>query len=194
MQNLWINPEFRHTLPTTAIFADRDGTLIRHVDYLSDPDQVELLPGVQKSVQRLLQERVPFFILTNQSGVGRGYFPIEQVYACQQRLFELLEIEPREIAGWCIAPEAPGAEGGYRKPSPRFIVEACQQLGIEPSACHVIGDTLVDLQTAWAAGADAWALACGKGELPEAHAGGEISGGHYRFRADFAACVAEILQ
>lgn len=194
MHNLWINPKFQHTRPTTAVFADRDGTLIRHVDYLNDPEQIELLPGVKESVHDLITANIPFFIITNQSGVGRGYFPIEQVHACQRRLFELLEIAPEKIAGWCIAPEAPGTEGGYRKPSPRFIEEACQQLQLDPVDCHVIGDTLVDLETAWATGAEAWGVACGKPELVEAHASGEISGGHYRFRPDFTSCLAEIVR
>lgn len=193
MQNLWINPEFYHSQSATGVFADRDGTLIRHVDYLNDPEQIELLPGVKESIHHLIAAKIPFFILTNQSGVGRGYFPIEQVHACQRRLFELLEIAPEKVAGWCIAPEAPDTEGGYRKPSPRFIEEACRHLQLDPVDCHVIGDTLVDLETAWAAGAEAWGVTCGKPELPEAHADGEISGGHYRFRPDFASCVAEIL-
>jgi histidinol-phosphate phosphatase family protein len=193
MYNLWINPEFYHSQPQTAVFADRDGTLIRHVDYLDDPAQVELLPGVKEGVRRLIADGIPFYILTNQSGVGRGYFPIERVHACQKKLFELLEIEPTEIAGWCIAPEGPKSTGGYRKPSPRFIQEACAHLGAVPGDCHVIGDTLVDLQTAWAAGAHAWAVACGKPELPEAHATGTIAGGSYRMCPDFAACLTEIL-
>ena len=124
MKNVWLNPRFANTAPQLAIFADRDGTLIRHVDYISEPTQIELLPGVKESVHRLIDQGIPFFILTNQSGVGRGYFPIEQVYACQRRLFELLELQPEDIAGWCIAPEAPGTDGGYRKPSTRFIDEA----------------------------------------------------------------------
>ena len=108
MDNVWLNPRFANTAPKFAIFADRDGTLIRHIDYIGDPEQIKLLPGVKASVHTLIEQGIPFFILTNQSGVGRGYFPIEQVHACQRRLFELLELQPEEIAGWCIAPEAPG--------------------------------------------------------------------------------------
>ena len=114
MDNVWLNPTLFGTQPHTAVFADRDGTLIRHVDYISDPEQVELLPEVKDSVHQLLDRQIPFFILTNQSGVGRGYFPIEHVHACQLRLFELLELEPTDIAGWCIAPESPSVSGGYR--------------------------------------------------------------------------------
>ncbi|TVP78160.1 MAG: HAD-IIIA family hydrolase [Puniceicoccaceae bacterium] len=192
-KTIWLNPAYQQTCPPTAIFADRDGTLIRHVDYIDDPAKIELLPGVKAGVQRLIEAKIPFFILTNQSGVGRGYFPIERVYACQARLFELLEIEPTQIAGWCIAPEAPETAGGYRKPSPRFIQAACQHLDLAPTECHMVGDTLVDLETAWNAGARAWAVACGKPALPEAHAAGTITGGCYRICPDFAGCLAQIM-
>lgn len=193
MQNVWLNSSFSITHKPYAIFADRDGTLIRHVDYISDPEQVELLPGVKESVHRLLDRDTPFFILTNQSGVGRGYFPIEQVHACQKRLFELLELQPTDIAGWCIAPEAPSETGGYRKPSPRFIDEACQHLNVSPKQCHMIGDTLVDLETAWASGAHAWAVECGKPQLPQAHQQHQLTGGPYSIRKDFAGCISEII-
>lgn len=188
----WLNPNYQHVRPHTAVFADRDGTLIRHVDYIDDPAKVELLPGVKDSVQRLIDAKIPFFILTNQSGVGRGYFPIERVYACQERLFELLEIQPTAIAGWCIAPEAPDTEGGYRKPSPRFIQEACAHLNLTPKDCHMIGDTLVDLETAWQAGSHAWAVACGKPQLPEQIAAGAVTGPHTLCQ-DFPATIDAIL-
>jgi D-glycero-D-manno-heptose 1,7-bisphosphate phosphatase len=192
MDNVWLNPNFANTRPLTAIFADRDGTLIRHVDYISDPAQVELLPGVKQAVHQLLESKIPFFVLTNQSGVGRGNFPIEQVYACQQRMFERLEIAPTDIAGWCIAPEAPDHTGGYRKPSTRFLDEACTHLNLAHTNCHMIGDTLVDLETAWNAGAKAWAVACGKPQLPAAHRAGEIQGGAYKFKDRFIDCIAAI--
>ncbi|MGB0257770.1 MAG: HAD-IIIA family hydrolase [Coraliomargarita sp.] len=193
MDNVWLNPRLADSQPQTAVFADRDGTLIRHVDYISDPEQVELLPGVKESIHRLIEQRFPFFILTNQSGVGRGFFPIEQVHACQKRLFELLELQPTDIAGWCIAPEAPDQTGGYRKPSPRFINEACQHLGTSTTNSHMIGDTLVDLETAWTSEAQAWAVECGKPQLPKAHQQNSIKGGPYEMRPNFSDCMREII-
>ena len=192
LKDVWLNPRFAHRNPKLAIFADRDGTLIRHADYLSDPDQVELLPGVKDTIHELISRSIPFFILTNQSGVGRGYFPIEQVHVCQARLFELLEIKTEDIAGWCIAPEAPGTAGGYRKPSPRFIHEALAHLGNRDAATHMIGDTLVDLKTAWNSESIAWAIGCGKPQLTASHHAGEIDGS-YEFREDFPACIRSII-
>ena len=192
MKNVWFNPRFANSNPELAIFADRDGTLIRHVDYLGDSEQVELLPGVKDAIHELITRGIPFYILTNQSGVGRGYFPIEQVHACQRRLFELLELQPEDIAGWCIAPEAPGIAGGYRKPSTRFIDEALSHLVAPNAATHMIGDTLVDLETAWNANASGWAVGCGKPQLPAACLAGKITGS-YEFRNDFPACIRSII-
>jgi D-glycero-D-manno-heptose 1,7-bisphosphate phosphatase len=191
MKNLWLNPRFAQSTAPCSIVADRDGTLIEHVDYVHDPDQIRLLPGVKGSVHGLIQAKIPFFIFTNQSGVGRGYCSIEAVQACQKRLFELLEIQPDSIAGWCIAPEAPGSLGGYRKPSPRFINEAAKHLGQTTDQFHMIGDTLVDLETAWNSGAQAWAVASGKPQLPAAHFKQEIRGA-YHFKNDFSNCISEI--
>lgn len=191
MKNLWLNPSFAASKAPISVVADRDGTLIEHVDYVHDPDQIQLLSGVKTCVHELIQANIPLFIFTNQSGVGRGFCTIEAVHACQKRLFELLEIEPNTIAGWCIAPETPGTSGGFRKPSPRFIHEAAQHVGQRTDQFHMIGDTLVDLETAWNSDAHAWAVASGKPELPAAHSKQAILG-TYHFKNDFSDCVSEI--
>ena len=176
----------------TVALVDRDGCLIEDKHYLSNPDDVVLFPRAAEALRILREEGVAVVVTTNQSGVGRDYFPIEQVHVCQRRLFELLEIQPEDIAGWCIAPEAPGTEGGYRKPSPRFIQEALKHLGAQNAATHMIGDTLVDLETAWNTDSIAWAVGCGKPQLSAAHLAGQIDGS-YEFRDDFPACLGAIL-
>lgn len=193
MKNLWLNPSFAASQAPISVVADRDGTLIEHVDYVHDPDQIQLLSGVKTSVHKLIQTNIPFFIFTNQSGVGRGYFTIEAVHACQKRLFELLEIEPDTIAGWCIAPETPGTANGFRKPSPRFIYKAAEHVGQLTNQFHMIGDTLVDLETAWRAEAHAWAVTSGKPELTAAHSKQAILG-TYHFKKNFTDCVSEIME
>ena len=89
-------------------------------------------------------------------------------------------------------PEVPGTEGGYRKPSPRFIEEASALMGISTRSCHVIGDTLVDLQTAWAAHANAWAVNCGKPELPRAIADRAVQG-EYSVQDSFLIFTSKLL-
>ena len=83
MKNLWLNPSFAASKAPISVVADRDGTLIEHVDYVHDPDQIQLLSGVKTCVHELIQANIPLFIFTNQSGVGRGFCTIEAVHACQ---------------------------------------------------------------------------------------------------------------
>ncbi len=68
------------------LFADRDGTLILDKHYLSDPAQVELFPGVSNSLKLLQDNAIKIFVVTNQSGIGRGYFSENDFFACQEAL------------------------------------------------------------------------------------------------------------
>ena len=73
-----------------AVLLDRDGTLIEDKHYLSEPSGVVLLPGVGPALARLVRAGHRLFLVSNQSGVGRGYFTEQAVAACQRRLEELL--------------------------------------------------------------------------------------------------------
>lgn len=99
-----------------AVLLDRDGTLIEDKHYLSEPSGVALLPGVGPALSRLVQAGHRLFLVSNQSGVGRGYFTEQAVVACQKRLEELLE--PYGVAFtdavWC--PHAPEESCFCRKP------------------------------------------------------------------------------
>ncbi len=128
-----------------ALILDRDGTLIKHVHYLSDPDKVELLPGVKEGLNRLKQAGYRFFLHTNQSGVGRGMYTIESVNNCNQKMAELLGAGPDFFERVCIATETPKDEIVYRKPSPKFVSELIDQFGFKPHELCYIGDRLSDL-------------------------------------------------
>lgn len=134
-----------------ALFLDRDGTLIRDPGYLHEPDKVALLPGVAETLRALRDGGARLFLHTNQSGPARGMFPMADVLACNRRMAELIGAgEPFD--GVCIADEPPGTPGGYRKPSPRFILETMAQFGLDPRRCVVVGDRRRDLESAVAAG------------------------------------------
>lgn len=135
----------------SAIFFDRDGTLIHDPGYLHEPERVVLLPGVAETLRALRAAGVLFFLHTNQSGPARGMFPLSDVLACNSRMEELIGI-PDLFAAACIADEPPEAVGGYRKPSPRFILESIERFGLDPSRCVVVGDKRRDLESAVAAG------------------------------------------
>ena len=131
-----------------AVFLDRDGTLIRHVHYLHQPELVELLPGVRESLQFLREQGVLLFLFTNQSGVAKGLFPLADVEAVNRRMLELLSLGDDLFTDVCIATEMPSDTPKYRKPSPRFILESLAKCGIDPTDAAMVGDNPTD----WEAG------------------------------------------
>jgi D-glycero-D-manno-heptose 1,7-bisphosphate phosphatase len=148
-----------------ALILDRDGTLITHVPYLHDPAKVALLPGVREGLSTALTAGMLLFLHTNQSGVGRGYFPIESVYLCNQRLVELLNIGAEPFTRICIAPEAPEQTSKYRKPSPEFAKEIMYDYGFANDEIWYLGDRGSDLATARAAGVCGVGVASGLNDL-----------------------------
>jgi D-glycero-D-manno-heptose 1,7-bisphosphate phosphatase len=150
-----------------AVIFDRDGTLIEHVPYLCDANQVRLLNGVQTGIRRLYEAGVRLFLHTNQSGVGRGMFNLEVVDECNRRLISLLGLGEDVFERICIAPEAPESPSTYRKPSPSFVNEIIQSTRIPAERICYVGDRASDLQTAAAAGTDAIGVDTGQGDLAE---------------------------
>ncbi len=135
-----------------ALFLDRDGTIIREKNYLSDPHGVELLPRAAEGLKKALERGYLLFLHTNQSGVGRGWFDLEAVHACNRRMLDLLNLPDPGFSAICIAPESPDEPAVYRKPSPRFINEMLIQHGLTAEGCFMAGDTIRDLQAALNAG------------------------------------------
>ena len=137
--------------PGSALFLDRDGTLIADAGFLSDPAGVVLLDGVKAALHRAARTH-RLYLLSNQSGIGRGYYTMDAARAVNARMEALLELPPPGFSGVCIAPEAPDEPPVYRKPSPRFILESIARDGLDPSRCWMIGDRLSDVQAGVNAG------------------------------------------
>ena len=135
-----------------AVFLDRDGTIIEDKDYLSDPGQVILFPGAGEALKRLQDAGFKLFIVSNQSGVGRGYFTMTDVARVNQRLAEMLAKHGVRIEKIYIAPEAPEEPSRGRKPSPQFLFDARDEFGIDLAQSYMIGDKLSDLECGWNAG------------------------------------------
>lgn len=149
-----------------ALFLDRDGTIIYDRDYLSDPEGVELIPGVAQALAKAIRLGYLLFLFTNQSGVGRGYFTRREVDAVNRRMEALLALPPPGFSGVGIAPEAPWEPVIYRKPSPRFILEMIEEHRLDPAGSIMIGDGPGDLEAGLRAGIRAVAVATGKGPPP----------------------------
>lgn len=176
-----------------AIVLDRDGTLIEHVPYLSDPAGVRLLPGVQAGLRAAQAAGVLLFLHTNQSGVGRGLYPLSAVHACNQRMLELLQLGPAPFARICIAPERPDEPSVYRKPSPAFAREIAAEHGLAPDELCYIGDRALDLEAAERAGAQAIGVATGREDLHAEIAAAKLARSYAVF-ARFDAAIAHVLR
>ncbi len=135
-----------------AAFFDRDGTLIEERQYIHRPEDVVVFPGAGSALKRLQDGGFRLFIVSNQSGVGRGYFTMADVEAVNQRVLGELARDGVRFEKIYIAPEAPDQPSRGRKPSPQFLVDARDEFGIALAESFMIGDKLIDLETGWNAG------------------------------------------
>ncbi|MGD9639814.1 MAG: D-glycero-alpha-D-manno-heptose-1,7-bisphosphate 7-phosphatase, partial [Synergistaceae bacterium] len=131
------------------IILDRDGTIIQDKNYLHDPDQVFLLPGVVKGLKKLSHKGFKFIVLTNQSGIGRGYFKESDMFLVNDRLSAILSEEGIRITRFYYCPHKPEEECRCRKPRLGMVHDACSELGLTiEDICCVIGDKKSDVELA----------------------------------------------
>jgi len=135
-----------------AVFLDRDGTIIEEKNYLCRVEEVEIFPGAGAALERLCRAGFKLFIVSNQSGVGRGYFTLAEVEKVNQHIIRELERDGARFEKIYIAPEAPEAPSRGRKPSPQFLLEARAEFGVDLARSYMIGDKLIDLECGWNAG------------------------------------------
>lgn len=145
-----------------ALFLDRDDTIVRDLGYIGRPEQITLLPGVAEALRKAAAV-FRLYLVTNQSGIGRGYYTMADAEACNQRMLELLGLPTPGFHGICIAPEAPGEPSRYRKPSPAYVLERIAADGLDPARCYVIGDKRSDIECGLAAGIGAILVGRGVG-------------------------------
>lgn len=137
---------------SAAVFLDRDGTLIEEKVYLSDPTGVVLFPGVGAALRRLMDAGFKLLVVTNQSGIGRGYYTEADMHRVNQRLLEELAPEGVRFERIYFAPETPDEPGHGRKPLPRFLLDARDEFGIDLARSFMVGDKRADLECGWNAG------------------------------------------
>ncbi len=154
-----------------AVFLDRDGTINREVHYLSDPDQLELLPGAAVGLRRLYEAGCVLIVVSNQSPIGRGIFTEERLREINTRLSEMLSAEGIKIEGWYWCPHTPEEGCECRKPASGMFLQARDELGVILEKSWIVGDRLSDLRAGRQVGARAILVATGYGEreyaLPE---------------------------
>ena len=141
-----------------VIFLDKDGTLIEDLPYNVDPRRIRLAPGAREAIVTWAHHGWPIAIATNQSGVARGYFTLEDLEAVATHLKGTVEQLGGTWAGFWACPHLPEGINEYaidcdcRKPGPGMLKDAAAQLGVRPEDCWFIGDTWMDMAAGRAAG------------------------------------------
>jgi D-glycero-D-manno-heptose 1,7-bisphosphate phosphatase len=133
--------------PRPAAFLDRDGTIIVDVDYPSRPEEVRLLPGAAAAIRRLNESGIPAVVVTNQSGIARGFFDEAAYERVRARLDEMLEAEGARLDASYHCPHHPdfGGPCECRKPGTALYARAAHDLGLDPARSLYVGDRLRDV-------------------------------------------------
>jgi D-glycero-D-manno-heptose 1,7-bisphosphate phosphatase len=146
------------------VLLDRDGTINVEKHYLAEPDQVELLPGVGEGIRLLRRLGLRVVVVTNQSGVGRGYFSLQRLEAVHQRLRELLEQDQAVIDAIYVCPHPPEADCACRKPAPGLAQRAAAEFGASLADSFMVGDKPCDIDLGKRLGATTILVRTGYGQ------------------------------
>jgi histidinol-phosphate phosphatase family protein len=151
--------------PTRAAFLDRDGTLVPDPGYIRDPSLVELLPGVPEALTRLRGAGYRLIVVTNQSGIARGWISWEDYYAVAARIDRLLAAHGVALDATYVCPHFPAVTGpcACRKPGPAHYRNAAGRFGLDLTRSLWFGDRLSDLEPARATGGRGILVQTGEG-------------------------------
>lgn len=153
-----------------AIFLDRDGVLIEDRHYVHRIADVSFIPGGFAGLQRLAAAGFQLFVVTNQSGVGRGYFTLADVEKVHAHLLAEMARHGIVIRKFYVAPEAPDQSSRGRKPKPQFLFDARDEFGLDLAKSFMVGDKLIDVECGWNAGVQKSILVrTGYGQETEQH-------------------------
>lgn len=125
---------------------DRDGTIIVERNYLSDPAQVELIPGAGRALRLMADLGYRLVLVTNQSGVARGYFDLDSIDRVHARLRALLLAYGVRLDAMYFCPHMPDATCACRKPKPGLLMRAAADLDLDLGRGAVIGDNVCDVE------------------------------------------------
>jgi D-glycero-D-manno-heptose 1,7-bisphosphate phosphatase len=150
------------------VLLDRDGTIIVDKHYLADPAEIELLPGSVMALRRLSVLGLGLVVVTNQSGVARGYFDAATVSRVHQELSRQLERLGVHLDGIYYCPHLPEDECDCRKPRSGLVERAVAAMGFDPRRSFVVGDKPGDIALGRAIGATTLLVRTGRGAATEA--------------------------
>ena len=133
-----------------AIFVDRDGTIIHDTDYCSNPSEVQLFDGAVAALRRLKDAGFKIIVITNQSGIGRGFFTEKQYRAVEAEVAR--QVGNGLIDATYFCPDAPGKTSKCRKPAPGMVLQAAKDHDVDLARSFLIGDKEIDAECAHNAG------------------------------------------
>jgi len=168
-----------------AVFLDRDGTLMEERNYCSRPEDVWVFAHVPQGLQRLAQAGFQLVLITNQSGIGRGYFTQARFRAVQAELAR--QLAPARLDAVYFCPSVPEMGDPRRKPSPAMVLEAARDLGLDLARSWFVGDKAIDAECGHRAGTRTVLVRTG-------HGPGESDADADSTAANFTEAVDHILQ
>ena len=145
------------------VVLDRDGTVNIEREYLSDPDQFELLPGAASGLRHMKKLGLGLVIITNQSAISRGYFDWTRLNLIHQKMCELLAAENIHLDGIYVCPHHPDDKCTCRKPQPGLLKQGSLEHNFEPREAFIIGDKLSDIELGKQVGATTLLVQTGYG-------------------------------
>lgn len=128
------------------VVLDRDGTIIAERHYLSEPGQIEFLPGACRGLRLMLEIGLGLVVVTNQSAVGRGFLDEADLNLIHQQLREFLKAEGIRLDGIYFCPHMAEDDCSCRKPRPGLIERAAKELDFDLQASFVVGDKPADIE------------------------------------------------
>jgi D-glycero-D-manno-heptose 1,7-bisphosphate phosphatase len=164
-----------------AVFFDRDGTLMEEVSYCAEPARVHVFPGASAALRALKDAGFLNIVISNQSGIGRGYFTEAQYHAVQAEFLRQIGEQLIDAAYFC--PDAPDTPSTCRKPEPGMLLEAARAFEIDLGRSVMVGDKSSDIECAHRAGARSILVVTGYGASqtcePDFRAAGIAEAAHW---------------
>jgi D-glycero-D-manno-heptose 1,7-bisphosphate phosphatase len=154
----------KHAAQRPAVFLDRDGTMIEEVGYLNHLSCFRMFPFVAAAVRRLNEAGLPVVVITNQSGVGRGYFPESFVHQVHQEMMLQLSPQGARIDALYYCPHTPAENCDCRKPKTGLLEKAAAEHSLDLRRSFVVGDRYIDVELAFNVGARGILVRTGSGE------------------------------
>lgn len=151
-------------LEKKAIFLDRDGTICEDHGYLSDPKDLRIFPFTSEALRLISENNFLVILVTNQSGIARGYFTEDDFERVNQKILEDLSNDGASIDGIYYCPHAPSDKCHCRKPLSKMIERACRDFNIAVEKSWMIGDKAIDVETGINGGAKSALVLTGYGK------------------------------